>query len=52
MVVTVTPAPTAPRKAMGNSGMLGSTRHSTSPLLAPCLRSAEPKVLASCLALE
>ena len=35
MVVRVTPTPAAPKKAIGNSGKLGTTMPRTSPLLAP-----------------
>ena len=45
MVVTVTPTPAAPKKAMGNSGKLGTTMPRTSPFLAPILRRPLPNFL-------
>ena len=39
------PAPQAPRKAIGNSGMFGRTVANTSPVLAPILNIADPNFL-------
>ena len=47
MVVTVSPAPAQPRKAMGNSGMLGRMKATTSPLCAPSLLKADPNLVES-----
>lgn len=46
IVVIVTPTPLAPKKAIGNSGMFGTTMPITSPFFAPNLNKADPNLRA------
>jgi len=42
IVVRVTPTPQAPKKAIQNSGIFGTTMAKTSPFLAPMRIKADP----------